>query len=108
MTSMKCFVAFGNFEGSGKGILPGIGGLELSSGLSQEEPDQCGIQGWMPSVQSRAGHHFPGAIGTQFWGRVIRSVFPGVVGGGTKVEKTLTLVIFLPFEAGLYPSSARP
>ena len=104
---MKCCLVFGNFEGSGKGAYFGMGGLELSSGLSQEEPDPCGVQGWMPSVQSRVGHDFPGAIGTQLWGRVIRSVSPGVVGGGPEVEETLTLVIFLPFEEGLYPSSPQ-
>lgn len=64
MTSMKCCLVFGNFGGSGKGTHLGMGGLELSSGLSQKEPDQHGVQGWMPSVQSRVGHHFSGAIGT--------------------------------------------
>lgn len=76
---MKSWLGFGNFEDSGTDSLFRVSGLELSPGLSQEEPVQCCVQGWVPSVRNGAGQHFPGAIGTQLWGRVIRSVSPGVV-----------------------------
>lgn len=77
---MKEWLEFGNFKGYGKGCLFGVGGLGLPPGLSQEEPVRRRVQGWMPCVGSGARPRFPGAMGMQPWGRVIRSVPSKVVG----------------------------